>query len=157
VRLRVIAVGSRMPDWVVTAVDDYARRLRGAWKLEIREVTAANRRETGGEAATALREEAQRILPLLQAGESIVALDERGQQWSTAELSRWLGQQRDEARDITFIIGGPDGLSPEVLGRSTRSWSLSRLTLPHPLVRVLLIEQLYRAASVLAGHPYHRA
>lgn len=156
-RLRVIAVGTRMPGWVDTAVEEYARRLRGSFKLELREVPAASRRECGGQTAGALRVEAQRILPLLEAGATIVPLDERGVQWSTLELARWLGQQRDEGRDLSFIIGGPDGLGAEVLARGARTWSLSRLTLPHALVRVLLVEQLYRAASLLAGHPYHRA
>ena len=146
-----------MPGWVSAGVEDYARRLGTPWKLEIRELPAASRRDAGGDGAASMRDEARRILPLLQAGEVIVPLDERGEQWSTLELARWLGLQRDEARDVSFIIGGADGLDPEVLGRGQRRWSLSRLTLPHALVRILLIEQLYRAASVLAGHPYHRA
>jgi 23S rRNA (pseudouridine1915-N3)-methyltransferase len=157
VHLRVIAIGTRMPAWVDTAFDDYARRLRGAWKLELREIAAASRREAGGAPAAAIEHETRRILGLLHARETVVPLDERGHQWSTLELARWLEQQQASGRDLTFIIGGPDGLGPEVLKRGARAWSLSRLTLPHALVRVLLVEQIYRAASVLAGHPYHRA
>lgn len=155
--LRVIAVGTRMPAWVDTAFDDYARRLRGAWKLELREIAPASRREAGGAAAAAIEHETRRILGLLHTRETVVPLDERGQQWNTLELARWLEQQQAGGRDLSFIIGGPDGLGAEVLKRGARAWSLSRLTLPHALARVLLVEQLYRAASVLAGHPYHRA
>ena len=155
--LRVIAVGTRMPAWVDTAFDDYARRLRGSWKLELEEVAPASRREAGGAAAAAIEHESKRILALLRARETLVPLDERGHAWSTLELARWLERQRAEGRDLTFVIGGPDGLGAQILKRGQRTWSLSRLTLPHALVRVLLIEQLYRASTVLAGHPYHRA
>jgi 23S rRNA (pseudouridine1915-N3)-methyltransferase len=155
--MRVIAVGSRMPAWVDTAFEEYARRLSGAWKLELTAVAPANRRETagGGEAAKAL--EAKRILALLSPRDTPVPLDEHGEQFSTLELARWLEQQRTDGQHIVFIIGGADGLAPQVLARGRRRWSLSRLTLPHALVRVVLAEQLYRAAMVLAGHPYHRA
>ncbi len=146
-----------MPAWVDTAFDDYAKRLHGAWKLELREIAPASRRESGGAAAAAVEHETRRILGLLRARETVVPLDERGHEWSTLELAHWLEQQQAAGRDLTFIIGGPDGLGTKVLERGPRTWSLSRLTLPHALARVLLVEQLYRAASVLAGHPYHRA
>lgn len=155
--LRVIAVGTRMPAWVDAAFDDYSRRLRGMWKLELREISPASRRVAGGAQVSVMAQEAKRILGLLAARDSVVPLDQRGHEFSTLELARWLDQRRTEGRDLTFIIGGPDGLSPEVLKRGQQTWSLSRLTLPHGLVRVLLVEQLYRAATVLAGHPYHRA
>jgi 23S rRNA (pseudouridine1915-N3)-methyltransferase len=154
-RLRVIAVGTRMPAWVDAAVQDYTRRLHGPWKLELKELAPANRRQPEGAAARA--DEARRILALLGARDTVVPLDERGQEFNTLELARWLEDQRVEARDLSFIIGGPDGLDPEVLARGHRTWSLSRLTLPHALARVVLVEQLYRAGTVLAGHPYHRA
>ena len=156
-RLRLIAVGTRMPAWVDAAFDDYSRRLHGTWKLELQQIAPASRREAGGGQATAMAQEARRVLGLLAARDTVVPLDERGHEFSTLELARWLDQQRTEGRDLTFIIGGPDGLSPEVLARGHQAWSLSRLTLPHALVRVLLVEQLYRAVTVLAGHPYHRA
>jgi 23S rRNA (pseudouridine1915-N3)-methyltransferase len=157
VQLRVIAVGTRMPAWVDAAFDDYSRRLRGTWKLELRELAPASRRAAGGDGAAAMAQEARRILPLLAPRDTVVALDEHGAQWSTLELSRWLAQRRGEGRDLAFVIGGPDGLADSVLQRGQQTWSLSRLTLPHALARVLLAEQLYRAAMVLAGHPYHRA
>jgi 23S rRNA (pseudouridine1915-N3)-methyltransferase len=155
--MRVIAVGSRMPAWVDQAFGEYSRRLSGAWKLELKAVSPANRRETAEDGAAAKALEAKRILALLSPRDTPVPLDERGEQFSTLELARWLEQQRAEARQIVFIVGGADGLAPEVLARGRRLWSLSRLTLPHALVRVVLAEQLYRAVTVLAGHPYHRA
>jgi 23S rRNA (pseudouridine1915-N3)-methyltransferase len=133
-RLRVIAVGTRMPAWVDAAVEDYSRRLRGAWRLELSALSPASRRQAGG-----------------------APVDERGAQFSTLELAQWLEARRSEGRDLAFVIGGPDGLSDEVLARGRLHWSLSRLTLPHALVRVVLAEQLYRASTVLAGHPYHRS
>ena len=155
--LRVIAVGSRMPAWVDTAFGDYSRRLSGAWKLELKVVSPANRREAGDNADAAKAHEARRILALLSPRDWPVALDERGEQLSTLELARWLEQQRGTGHSLVFIVGGPDGLAPEVLARGRRLWSLSRLTLPHALVRVVLAEQIYRAAMVITGHPYHRA
>jgi 23S rRNA (pseudouridine1915-N3)-methyltransferase len=155
--MRVLAVGSRMPAWVDSAFEDYARRLSGTWRLELRAVAPAHRREAPGDAAAAQSLEARRILALLTPRDTPVPLDERGEQFSTLELARWLERQRGEGRQLVFIIGGPDGLGHEVLARGQRRWSLSRLTLPHALVRVVLAEQLYRAVTVLAGHPYHRA
>ncbi len=155
-RLRLIAIGTRMPDWVDAAFNDYWRRMRGLWKLELIELPTASRRQCGGAAHAAMAAEAQRILALLAPRDFVVALDERGSERSTFELSHWLEQRRASGRDLAFIIGGPDGLAEEVLARGDFRWSLSRLTLPHGLVRVVLAEQIYRAATLLAGHPYHR-
>jgi 23S rRNA (pseudouridine1915-N3)-methyltransferase len=155
-RLRVIAVGTRMPEWVDAAVEDYSRRLRGSWKFEIKAVASASRRESGGAAPAAIRCEARRILALIGAAEIVVPLDEQGEQFTTLELSGWLEGRRHDGQDLTFIIGGPDGLGEEVLARGRWRWSLSRLTLPHALARVVLAEQIYRASTVLSGHPYHR-
>jgi 23S rRNA (pseudouridine1915-N3)-methyltransferase len=154
-RLRVIAVGTRMPAWVVAAFGDYARRLRGPLPVELKELPAARRSATTP-AAKAMTEEAARILAALAPRDYIVALDERGREYSTQELAQWLEERRRSGRDLACVIGGADGLAPEVLARAQQRWSLSRLTLPHGLVRVVLIEQLYRASTLLAGHPYHR-
>jgi len=156
-RLRVIAVGTRMPARVDAAVEDYSRRLRGTWRLELSALSPASRRQAGGAPAAAKASEARRILALLSERDLVVPLDERGEQFSTLELSAWLEARRGEGRDLAFVIGGPDGLSDEVLARGRLRWSLSRLTLPHALVRVVLAEQLYRASTLLAGHPYHRS
>jgi len=155
-RLRAIAVGTRMPDWVDSAFDDYSRRLRGIWKLELIELAPARRGRSGGAALAAKTTEARHILALLSPRDFVVPLDEHGVECSTLEFSQWLSQRRASGQDLAFIIGGPDGLAEEVLARGHYRWSLSRLTLPHALVRVLLAEQLYRASSLLAGHPYHR-
>jgi 23S rRNA (pseudouridine1915-N3)-methyltransferase len=154
-RLRVIAVGTRMSEWVQAAFSDYTRRLRGADALELVEVPVA-RRSGAGDAPRAMAAEAQRILGLLGAREYAVALDERGRSFTTLQLADWLAERRQEGAPVSFIIGGPDGLDPAVLQRAQLRWSLSTLTFPHALVRVLLAEQLYRASTVLAGHPYHR-
>ena len=155
-RLRLIAIGTRMPDWVDTAFSDYWRRMRGMWKLELIELPTASRRTSGAAALAAMSAEAQRILSLLAPRDFVVALDEHGTERTTLELSHWLEQRRASGQDLAFIIGGPDGLSEEVLARGHFRWSLSRMTLPHGLARVVLAEQIYRAATLLAGHPYHR-
>ncbi len=154
-RLRVIAVGTRMSEWVQTACSDYTRRLRGADALELVEVPVA-RRSGAGDGPRAMATEAQRILGLLKPGEYAVALDERGRSFTTLQLADWLAERRQGGDPVSFIIGGPDGLDPTVLQRAQLRWSLSALTFPHALVRVLLAEQLYRASTLLAGHPYHR-
>ena len=146
-----------MPAWVDAAVEDYERRLRGSWKFELEVLPPASRREAGGAAPAAVAHEGKRILARLSARDLVVPLHEHGEQLSTLELAHWLEQQRANAQDLAFIIGGADGLAEEVLAKGSRLWSLSRLTLPHALVRVVLAEQLYRASTVLAGHPYHRA
>jgi 23S rRNA (pseudouridine1915-N3)-methyltransferase len=154
-RLRVIAVGTRMSDWAAAACTDYTRRLRGADALEMVEVPVARRSGTG-DAARAMATEAQRILALLAPREYAVALDERGRSFTTLQFADWLAERRQAGDPLSFIIGGPDGLDPAVLQRAQLRWSLSALTFPHGLVRVLLAEQLYRASTLLAGHPYHR-
>ncbi|HXL97893.1 MAG TPA: 23S rRNA (pseudouridine(1915)-N(3))-methyltransferase RlmH, partial [Steroidobacteraceae bacterium] len=110
-RLRLIAIGTRMPDWVDAAFSDYWRRMRGMWKLELIELPTASRRHSGGPALAAMSVEAQRILSLLAPRDFIVALDERGSERTTVELSHWLEQRRASGQDLAFIIGGPDGLS----------------------------------------------
>jgi 23S rRNA (pseudouridine1915-N3)-methyltransferase len=155
-RIRLIAVGTRMSAWVDSAVLDYSRRLRGAAALELIEVPLA-RRSGGAAAARAVAAEGERVLALLAAREYAVALDERGRSFTTVQFSHWLGARRQAGEPLSFIIGGPDGLHAAVLARAQLRWSLSALTFPHALVRVLLAEQLYRATTVLAGHPYHRS
>jgi 23S rRNA (pseudouridine1915-N3)-methyltransferase len=154
-RIRIIAVGARMPRWVDEVVADYTRRLSGSLKVALTEVSAAQR-STRGDPDKAMQLEGQRILALLKPQEFVVVLDERGAQSSTRELATWLAGRMNDGRALVFVIGGPDGLASEVLARADHRLSLSTLTLPHPLVRVVLAEQLYRAHTVLSGHPYHR-
>jgi len=155
-RVRVVAVGTRMPPWVRSACDEYLTRLQSALPVALTEIEPGPRRP-GGEVHTAVAAEGQRLLRSLQGADQVIALDERGKQLSTAELASWLGTRMQEGRALDFVIGGPDGLASEVLARSNFTLALSRLTLPHALVRVLLIEQLYRAHCILTHHPYHRA
>lgn len=146
-----------MPGWVDTACEDYRRRLREPWRLLLTEIAAPRRDGGTATAARARSSEARAILAQLARDDFVVALDEQGSQPSTQELARWLSQRARAAEPPVFIIGGPDGLDASVLERARLTWSLSRLTLPHALARVVLFEQLYRSVSVLAGHPYHRA
>lgn len=154
--MRVVAVGTRMPAWVRSACDDYLTRLRSALPLALTEVEPAAR-HPGAAVEAAVATEGHRLLRSLRGTGHVVALDERGTQLSTSELAGWLGTRMQEGRDLDFVIGGADGLAPEVLARSNFTLALSRLTLPHALARVLLIEQLYRAHCILTHHPYHRA
>lgn len=154
--MRVIAVGTRMPGWVDAACEDYRRRLRPPWRLTLTELPAARRGEGADAGARARAAEGRQILAQLAERERLVPLDEQGSELSTEELASWLRSQQVSGEPLTFVIGGADGLDATVLARAQRRWSLSRLTLPHGLARVVLVEQLYRATSLIAGHPYHR-
>jgi 23S rRNA (pseudouridine1915-N3)-methyltransferase len=154
VRVRVIAVGTRTPAWVKSACQDYLVRL-APLNVSLLEIEAAPR-QRASTAARAIAAEGERLLGAVRTGEYLVALDERGKELTTHELASWLKVRMQEGEDLAFMIGGADGLAPAVLGRANFKWALSRLTLPHALVRVLLAEQLYRVHSILANHPYHR-
>jgi 23S rRNA (pseudouridine1915-N3)-methyltransferase len=153
-KLRVVALGHRMPAWITAGWDDYARRLPRDFALELM-VLKPESRDSGKPVARLLAVEAQRISAACRDA-LVVALDERGRHWTTRELADRLARWRDDARDVAFVIGSADGLSDTVKRSAAAVVALSALTLPHGLVRVLLAEQLYRATSLLAGHPYHR-
>jgi 23S rRNA (pseudouridine1915-N3)-methyltransferase len=144
-----------MPRWVREVFEDYAGRLGNALKLSLVQIEPGPR-GAGRPAQHAIAAEAQKLAHALRKNEYVIALDEHGTELTTRELSAWLGTRLADGRDLAFLIGGPDGLAPELLARSDFKWALSRLTLPHALVRVVLAEQLYRAHSVLTHHPYHR-
>ena len=154
-RIYLIAVGTRMPGWVRSGYDEYARRLPRSTPLELTEVSAGPRRK-GSSPSKAKEAEGKRMLAALPQGAHVVCLDERGIEWSTRELARQLDHRRLEGSDLALLVGGPDGLAPSCLERCHSRWSLSPLTLPHGLVRVVVAEQLYRAWSLLNHHPYHR-
>jgi 23S rRNA (pseudouridine1915-N3)-methyltransferase len=154
-RVRIVAVGSRMPKWVQEPYDDYVTRLSAGLKVTLTEIEPGAR-AAGRPPAKAIEAEGQRILAALRPSEYVVALDERGKEMTTRELATWLAARLQDGSDLAFLIGGPDGFAPDVLQRSDFKWSLSRLTFPHALVRVVLAEQLYRAHGVLTNHPYHR-
>lgn len=141
-----------MPSWVAEGLDDYAGRLRGDCVLRLLTVPSSRR----GDAVSRRREEGQALRRVLPAAALCVALAVDGEPWSTAQLVRRFRRWREDGREVAFLIGGPDGLDTDCLAAARLRWSLSRLTLPHALVRVLVAEQLYRAWSVVQGHPYHR-
>lgn len=155
-KLHLIAVGTRMPAWTTSGFMDYAARFPPELKLEITEIPAGARSKSR-DPKTAIAEEGRRQLAALPKRVYVVALDERGEAWSTAQLAQKLKSWLQNGRDIALLVGGPDGLAAECLERADARWSLSPLTLPHALVRVLVAEQLYRALSILKNHPYHRA
>jgi 23S rRNA (pseudouridine1915-N3)-methyltransferase len=155
-KITVVAVGQRQPAWADAAVQDYLDRFPSDFKVQIKQVKAESRRGTVP-VARALTAEAARIAAAVPSGTQLVALDERGRDWTTAQLADQLRRWRDAAEDVAFVIGGADGLNEEFKRRARIQLRLSSMTLPHSLARVVLVEQLYRAWSMLAGHPYHRA
>ncbi|RKR06410.1 23S rRNA (pseudouridine1915-N3)-methyltransferase [Kushneria sinocarnis] len=154
-RLRVLAVGQKMPGWVEQGVAEYRKRLPRDMALEIIEIAPGNRRGSD-HPARAVAHEGERMLSRLGRDDHVVALDVAGRQWSTERLAGRLDEWRHGGRDVALLVGGPDGLDERCLAKAAERWSLSALTLPHPLVRIVLAEQLYRAWTLLVGHPYHR-
>jgi 23S rRNA (pseudouridine1915-N3)-methyltransferase len=153
-KLRVVALGHRMPAWVTAGFDEYARRMPREFALELVNLKPESR-DSAKPSAQLLAAESVRIAAACK-GALVVALDERGRSWTTRELADRLARWRDDARDVAFVIGSADGLAETVKRNAAAVVALSAMTLPHGLVRVLLAEQLYRATSLLAGHPYHR-
>ena len=154
-KLLVIAVGQRVPDWAQTAWADYAKRFPPELRLELKAIKTEPR--SGGKTTEQIMTaERQRIEAALPSGTHVVALDERGSALTTAALAAKLSQWQGQGGDVALLIGGPDGLHPALRQAAHERIRLSDLTLPHAMVRVLLVEQLYRAWSINAGHPYHR-
>ena len=153
--MRVIAIGTRMPGWVTEGSDEYLKRMPRELSVEWVELPASKR--TRDTAELRMLDEAISIERRLKSQELIVALDIDGKTVSTENIAAALSSWQAEGAKVAFIIGGPDGLHPTLKARAVARWSLGRITLPHPLVRVILAEQLYRACSINAGHPYHRA
>lgn len=154
-RLRLLAVGTRMPPWVDEGFAEYAKRLSGDISLELVEITAG-KRSKGADLARLKEQEGEALLAALRPQERVIALDVLGRTLSTDDLADTLKAWQVDGRPAALLVGGPEGLSRAALARADEKWSLSRLTLPHPLVRIVVAEQLYRAWSLLKGHPYHR-
>ena len=155
-KARLIAVGERAPGWVAEGFGEYQKRLSHGLPLELVEV-APGIRGKGRDAARATSDEGTRVLAALPRDAHVVALDGRGRMHSSEQLAQRLEHWRGQGRDLVFLIGGPEGHADAVIARAGEQWSLGPLTLPHMLVRLVLAEQLYRAAAMLANHPYHRA
>lgn len=155
-KIRLLAVGRRQPAWVQAGYEEYARRMPAQCRLELIELPCAKRHGKHEDLKRLLAEEGQHMRAAIQEQDRIIALDERGSSWRTAELAQHLARWLQEGRPLALLIGGPDGLEAGCRARAEQVWSLSPLTLPHGLVRVLVAEQMYRAMSLLQGHPYHR-
>ena len=154
-RLRVLAVGTKMPNWVEAGCREYLKRLPPELNVEFVELPLGQRGK-GADIQRAITREGEAMLKAIGDQDHIIALDVKGKSWGTEELAERLQQWQLSGDNFSLLIGGPDGLAPECLARANSRWSLSALTLPHPLVRIVLAEQLYRAWSINAGHPYHR-
>lgn len=154
-RIHLLAVGTRVAPWITAGFEDYARRLPRECTLRLVEVPTAKRSRTTP-LATTLQKEGARLLAAAPADARLLVLDRGGKPWDSLRLCAQLRHWMRDGRDVALLIGGPDGLAPVCLQRAEHCWSLSPLTLPHGLVRIVVAEQLYRAFSLLRGHPYHR-
>ena len=155
-QLRIVTVGHRMPQWIDTGFEAYARRMPRAMPLVLTEIKPAPRNDQPGAITRILELEAQRIEVALPKGGLTVVLDETGKMATTRQLADKVTRWREDGRDVTFVIGSADGTAARLKKSAGWLWSLSPLTLPHGLVRVMLAQQLYRAVSIIGNHPYHR-
>lgn len=158
-KLRLLAVGQKMPDWIQSGYDDYAKRLQPLLPVQLMPLAMAKRgkNDSASDIHKYCQQEGQTILTARQPRERLIALEVGGRNLSTEKLADTLKLWMQEGQDVALAIGGPDGLSNEVRQQAEWHWSLSPLTLPHPIVRIIVIEQIYRAMSLINGHPYHRA
>ena len=158
-KLRLLAVGQKMPDWVQSGYDDYAKRLQPLLPVQLVPLAMAKRgkNDSASEIHKYCQQEGQTILTARQPRERLIALEVGGRNLSTEKLADTLKLWMQDGQDVALAIGGPDGLSNEVRQQAEWHWSLSPLTLPHPIVRIIVIEQIYRAMSLINRHPYHRA
>ena len=155
-QLLVAAVGQRMPSWVTEAWTEYTRRMPPGLTISLREISLAKRSKNADtKRLTAV--ESRSLYAAMPKRARVIAMDVKGQSWSTEKLAVRLEQWMGDGRDVGFMIGGPDGIDAETIKKADDRWSLGPLTLPHPLVRVVLAEQLYRAWTITQNHPYHRA
>lgn len=154
-RIHLIAVGQRMPKWVDSGFAQFAKRLPAHVPLKLVAV-AAGKRGRNADIDRLMRQEGDRMLAALPADAHVIALHVQGRVLTSEQWSQQLAGWMQQGRDVALLIGGPEGLAPQCLQRADERWSLSALTLPHPLVRLVVVEQLYRASTILQGHPYHR-
>jgi 23S rRNA (pseudouridine1915-N3)-methyltransferase len=155
-KVKIIAVGTKMPKWVVDGTNEFTKRLPRDLQIEFVEVPLGNRSK-GADVKKAIQSESKAILDAIAERDWVVALEVKGKSWTTEALAKQLESWQMRGGNVCLLVGGPDGLSDVCRARADQQWSLSALTLPHPLVRILLAEQLYRAYSINQNHPYHRA
>lgn len=154
-KIRILAIGTKMPAWVNDGFDEYAKRFAPPYSLELCEIPA-EKRTKNADIERLIEREGEKLLAAINPRHYVIALDVNGQSWRTEQVAAQIKQWQAVGRPIDLLIGGPDGLSHACLHQAQLRWSLSPLTLPHPLVRIILVEQLYRAMSLLQNHPYHR-
>lgn len=154
-RIHLLAIGTKMPGWVNQGTHEYTSRMPPQCGLLVREI-AAGKRTKNSDLQRIRQEEGEKLLAAVPDGSLVVTLDVQGTAWSTEQLARQLDKWMMSGRDVSLLVGGPEGLSSACLQRAEQSWSLSPLTFPHPLVRIVVAEQLFRAWSILTNHPYHR-
>ncbi|WP_456447671.1 23S rRNA (pseudouridine(1915)-N(3))-methyltransferase RlmH [Thiolapillus sp.] len=154
-KIHLIAVGDKMPRWIQDGYAEYAGRMPPECRLQLVEISARHRGKNA-DIARITRDEGRTMLDAIPRGSRIIALEVKGRAWSTEDLARQLDNWMASGQDASLLVGGPEGLAPECREQADQLWSLSPLTLPHPLVRVVVAEQLYRAWSILRNHPYHR-
>jgi 23S rRNA (pseudouridine1915-N3)-methyltransferase len=154
-QIQLTAIGGRMPRWVEEGYQEYAKRLPAECALRLVEIPAG-RRGRHADIPRLLRDETARLLEAVPKGALVIALEVGGRPWSTEQLAQQLDGWLHDGRDVALLVGGPEGLGEAARAKAERQWSLSPLTLPHPLVRILVAEQVYRAWSILRNHPYHR-
>jgi 23S rRNA (pseudouridine1915-N3)-methyltransferase len=155
-RIYLLAIGTKMPQWLNKGYEEYSHRMPSKCKLILKEITAEKRNKNSN-IETIQNKEARKLLSAIPKNARVIALDSQGTLWSTEKLATRMENWMMSGQDIALLIGGPDGLTPELLNQANEHWSLSNLTFPHPLVRIIVAEQLYRAWTITENHPYHRA
>lgn len=154
-KIRLLAVGGKMPAWVSQGFNEYSKRLPAEMTFELVELPLGHRGK-GADKARAIKQEGDAMLAAIPKNDRVIALEVQGKSWSTEQLAEHIRDWQMDGRNISLLVGGPDGLDPRCVQLADQKWSLSALTLPHPLVRVVLAEQVYRAWTVIQGHPYHK-
>ncbi len=154
-KIRLLAVGSKMPAWVTEGYQEYCKRLPIDFQLELVELPLGHRGK-GANKERAIRAEGDAMLATIPKGDKVIALCIEGKNWSTEQLAMQAEGWRMEGQNISLLVGGPDGLDSRCIAQADQRWSLSGLTLPHPLVRIIVAEQIYRAWTLLQSHPYHK-
>lgn len=155
-KVRVLSVGTKMPAWVQAGIVEYSKRLQGELDFTLVEIAMPKRGKTGN-IDQCIQKESDALIAAIPSGDHVVALDVAGRSFSTEDLADKVRGFRQQGRNLSLLVGGPDGLGPDCLALAQERWSLSALTFPHPLVRIVITEQFYRAISIIKGHPYHRS